>query len=196
MRFARRATLLSLSCSLFFAAGCSEDSQQKPIATVPGQDHGHDHGHEHEHTYESVKDAVDELVALRNSIRDAFAKNDEEAAHDPLHEIGHVLEAIPAQARKDKLADDKVAAVESACNTLMDAFGAVDKTMHGQEGSKYSDVSAKIDAAVDELVKACGVEAPADEKPAEAAPADAAKPADAPATETPAAPAGGEAAPK
>lgn len=194
MRFARRATLLSLSCSLFLVAGCTEDSQQKPIASVPGQDHGHDH--EHEHTYESVKDAVEELIALRNTIRDAFAKNDGDAAHDPLHEIGHVLEAIPAQAKKDKIGDDKVAIVETACNTLMDAFGAVDKTMHGQEGSSYSEVSAKIDAAVDELVKACGVEVPAAEKPADAAPADAAKPAETPASETPAAPAGGDSAPK
>jgi hypothetical protein len=206
MRFARRAWLLSLSCSLFLAAGCSDDSNQKPIAKVPGHDHGH--GHDHEHTYQSVKDAVEELIALRNTIRDGFAKNDPDAAHDPLHEVGHVLEAIPAQATKDKLAEDKIAVIKTSCETLMDAFGAVDKTMHGQEGSTYPEVSARIDAAVDELAKACGIEMPAApaEKPADAAPAEEPKPADAagseapateaPASETPAPAAGDASAPK
>lgn len=191
MRFDRRALFPGLFCTLSVFAGCEDASKPKDIATVPG--HDHDHGHEHEHTYESVNDAVEELVALRNTIRDAFAKNDPDGAHDPLHEIGHVLEAIPEQANKDNLGAEKVAAMKASCDILMDAFGAVDKTMHGQEGSSYSEVSSKIDAAVAELQKACGLEVPAaegdGETPPEAAPGDAAKsaeeakPAEAPSAE-------------
>ncbi len=180
MRFDRRAMFLGLFCSLSVFAGCEDGPKPKDIATVPG--HDHEHGHEHEHTYESVKDAVEELVALRNTIRDAFGKNDPDGAHDPLHEVGHILEAIPEQANKDNLGAEKVAAIKASCDVLMDAFGAVDKTMHGQEGSSYSEVSAKIDAAVAELQKAAGLEVPATagsgEKAPEAAPADAAKPAE------------------
>lgn len=185
MRFDRRAMFLGLFCSLSVFAGCDDGSKPKDIATVPG----HDHEHEHEHTYESVKDAIEELVALRNSIRDAFAKNDPDGAHDPLHEVGHVLEAIPEQASKDNLGAEQVAALKASCDILMDAFGAVDKTMHGQEGSSYSEVAAKIDAAVTDLQKAAGLEVPAaegsGEKAVEAVPAGAeeVKPAEAPAAE-------------
>ncbi len=72
MRFDRRAMFLGLFCSLSVFAGCEDGPKPKDIATVPG--HDHEHGHEHEHTYESVKDAVEELVALRNTIRDSFAR--------------------------------------------------------------------------------------------------------------------------
>ncbi|MFN9720290.1 MAG: hypothetical protein ACK58L_16450 [Planctomycetota bacterium] len=185
MRLNRQALFLGLFCSLSVFAGCDEGSKPKNIATAPG----HDHEHDHEHVYESVKDAVEELVALRNTIRDSFAKNDPDAAHDPLHEVGHILEAIPEQAKKDNLGAEPIAAMKASCDVLMDAFGAVDKTMHGQEGSSYSEVSAKIDAAVADLQKAAGLEVPtvegSGEKAPEAAPAstEEAKPAEAPSAE-------------
>ena len=45
--------------------------------------------------------------------------------------------------------------------TLMDAFGRVDKTMHGQEGSTYAEESTTIDTALTALMTACKPGAPA-----------------------------------
>ena len=81
----------------------------------------------------------------------SFAANDMDTAHDPLHEVGDVLMAIPELAKKENADSEKLASIQKAVDTLMDAFGRVDKTMHGQEGSTYAEESATIDAAVLEL---------------------------------------------
>jgi hypothetical protein len=77
----------------------------------------------------------------------------------------------------------------------MDAFGRVDKTMHGQEGSTYSEESATIDAAVLELESLLNPsatskpDAATPEEPASATSetpaAETSSPAEAPAAATP-----------
>ena len=152
----RNSSSLVLGFSLLVGGGCSESS--KPVD--PGNSDKHVHSHE-DHSPESMKDAVTELKAMRDTIREAFAKNDQDGAHDPLHEVGHVLEAIPELAKKEKVTTENQAAIEKAVNSLMDAFGRVDKTMHGQEGSTYSEESATIDATLAALALACGTESTA-----------------------------------
>jgi hypothetical protein len=173
-----------LLLSLVITVGCSDAPKTEEAA------HDHEHGHDHDHGPATLKEALTELTSLRDTMRDAFAKNDADAAHDPLHEVGHVLEAIPELAKKEQVSAENQAAIESAVNTLMDAFGAVDKTMHGQEGSLYSEESEKIDAAITALAAACGpAEPPAFEIPATEPPATETPATEAPATETPAEPA-------
>lgn len=179
MRLLRYSGYVLLPVSLLLNSGCGE-SEKTGLPDFSKTDmHDHDHEHGHEHGPESLQDALKELTSLRDTMRDAFAANNQDAAHDPLHEVGHVLEAFPELARKEKVSAENQAAIESAVNTLMDAFGAVDKTMHGQEGSTYSEESEKIDAAMSALKTACtpAAEAPATETPA----------TETPATETPAA---------
>ena len=54
----------------------------------------------------------------------------------------------------------------------MDAFGNVDKTMHGQEGSTYAEESATIDTTLTALSAACAVDsAPAADVKGEETPA-------------------------
>jgi len=154
----RHSWSLVLGFSLLVGSGCSETAKNEPVDS--SQNHGHDH-EEHDHGPESLKDALAEVKSLRNTIRDSFAKNDQDAAHGPLHEVGEVLEAIPELAKKEKVSLENQAAIETAVNTLMDAFGNVDKTMHGQEGSTYSEESATIDAAMETLSQACGKESTA-----------------------------------
>lgn len=169
----RSSRLVILGLFVLAGSGCEESTNTNTMAG-PGE---HAHAHEgHGHGPESLADALNELTTMRNSIRDAFAKNDQDAAHDPLHEVGHVLEAIPELAKKENAAAENQAAIEKSVNDLMDAFGRVDKTMHGQEGSTYSEESATIDAALEALSQACGlssskVEAPAVEAPAAETPA-------------------------
>ncbi len=181
MRSFRVSWSLLLGLSVFVASGCSESSNSDTAS--PAVEHAHtgdDHGPE------SLRDAVAELTSTRDAIRDAFAKNDQDAAHDPLHEVGHVLEAIPELAKKEKVSVKDQNAIEKAVNDLMDAFGRVDKTMHGQEGSTYSEESATIDAAVEALSQACGLSSAKVESAAEVTPAGDAPATETPATETPA----------
>ncbi len=152
MRLTQCSWFLILPVSLMFSAGCGESSPKEQH--TGGEEHGHDHDHGHDHAPATLKEGIAKLTTLRNTMRDAFGKNDPDAAHGPLHEVGHVLEAIPELAKKENLSAGSQATIETAVNTLMDAFGAVDKTMHGQEGSTYSEESAKIDAAMESLVAA------------------------------------------
>jgi len=166
--------------------GC-QDAPPAPVAEM------HEHGEGHHHP-ETLNDALTELTELRDTIRDAFAADDPDKAHDPLHEVGHIIEAVQELAEKEKLPEERLAAVKTSAEELFTAFGEVDKSMHGEEGSSYKDVSAKIDAAIAALKSAITGEAPAE---AAAAPAgDAAAPAGDAAGEAPAAEAPAGDAPK
>jgi len=196
LRFSKSLASLAL-LSAVLVPGC-QDAPPAPVAE------SHEHGEGHHHP-ETLADALTELTELRDAIRDAFAKDDTDKAHDPLHEVGHIIEVVQELAEKEKLPEDRLAIVKSSTEELFNAFGDVDKTMHGGEGSTYKDVSEKIDAAMVALKAAITGEAPAEaaaapagDAPAGAAPAgDAgaapaadAQAAPAAATEAPAAPAG------
>jgi len=181
-----------LTLTLIAAYGCDQGSQPPLVPAMTSKDdHGHDHGHdhEHEHEHESLAAALTELTKLRDTIRDGFAKNDIDAAHDPLHEVGHVLEEIPELAEKEKLPAEAITIIKASVEELFDAFGAVDKGMHGGESVKYSDVSGKIDAAVTAITAAAAPAAAPPSSEATAPAADAAAPATEPAAPVTAEPA-------
>lgn len=154
MAIMRHSWFWTLTLCLLAGNGCSEPAKNEPVTSSQNKDHDHE---AHDHGPESLTDALAELTSLRNTIRDSFAKNDQDAAHGPLHEVGAILEAIPELAKKEKVSADNQAAIETAVNTLMDAFGNVDKTMHGQEGSTYSEESATIDSTLNALTAACEI---------------------------------------
>ncbi|MFN5734097.1 MAG: hypothetical protein ACK6D0_00210 [Planctomyces sp.] len=191
LRFSKSLASLAL-LSAVLVPGC-QDAPPAPVADT------HEHGEGHHHP-ETLADALTELTELRDTIRDAFAADDTDKAHDPLHEVGHIIEVVQELAEKEKLPEERLAIVKSSAEELFNAFGEVDKTMHGGEGSTYKDVSGKIDAAMVALKAAITGEAPAEpaaapagEAPAAdapAAPAGEAPAADAPAADAPAAPAG------
>lgn len=177
MRLKDSSLGLLLSLPFVLASGCSE----APPATEPAE-HAHDE-HAHHHP-ETLAEAVAELSELRDTIRDAFAANDPDKAHDPLHEIGHALEAVSELAQEEKLPEDKLAVVTTSVESLMQSFGEIDKSMHGQEGASYKDVADKIEEALKALQQ---LNAPASDAPAADAPAANAPAADAPAADAPAA---------
>jgi len=128
------------------AAGCT------PKSDNTGNGHVTEHAHAHdEHHPETYAEAVGLLVETRNKVRDAFAQNDVETAHGPLHDVGHLLEDLPRLAEKDGHADDALAVVKEESEKLLDLFGKVDATLHGDEGATYDEVSAEIDASVGRL---------------------------------------------
>jgi len=169
----RHSCLLAFSLVLLVATGCSESAKESKA----GKSSHHDHeGHDHSHGPESLKDAISELTSLRDTIRDSFAKNDLDTADNKLHEVGHILESIPELAKKEQVSAENQTAVEAAVNTLMVAFGNVDKTMHGQEGSTYSEESETIDKTLTALTVACGIAAVSEEAAGEVTPAETPEP--------------------
>jgi hypothetical protein len=144
------ASVFSLTALVFI--GCAEQSDPAPV--MASHEDEHEHGHEHA---ETLTEALSELTELRDTVRDAFAKEDGDAAHGPLHDVGHLLEEVSELADEADLSDEATATIESNIETLLDAFGAVDKSMHSEdEGSSYSEVSEKIDAAIAAITAAAG----------------------------------------
>jgi len=112
-------------------------------------DHGdHDHGDDHDHDFKTLDEAVAEISSLRDQIRDGFADNDVDAAHGPLHHVGEVLEATETLLPKLKLSEESQQAAGKAVESLFADFGAVDESLHGEEGKSYDEVSESIDKAI------------------------------------------------
>lgn len=149
--------MLALSVGMW--AGCSAKPQEE--AAHEDHDHDHDHGHDdHEHGHghehpETYAEGVGMLVELRDTVRDAFAKEDIDTAHGPLHDVGHLLEDLPKLAEKHDPLPDKEE-VKQATDELFDLFTKVDEKLHGEEGTTYAEVSDKIDAAIERLKKTLG----------------------------------------
>lgn len=146
------ASCAACGLAALMTIGCQEESD---TGIPPVMKNAHDHGDGHDHA-ETLVEAVEEMVGMRNVIRDGFAKDDPDAAHGPLHDVGHVLGEVEELAEKEKLDAEQLNAVRDAVEELKEAFGSVDKMMHGGEGSKYSEVAAKVDAAIAVLVKVSG----------------------------------------
>ena len=146
---------LALGFVVSMQSGCEKsdpasDSTATATATDGHDDHeGHDHD-EHEHA-DTFGGAIAELEELAGTISSSMAKGDGDAAHNPLHEVGHVLEALPELAKKDGLSEEDQASVKGAVATLMDAYGEVDAIMHGEEGKSWDDVKEGIGEAVKTL---------------------------------------------
>ena len=145
--------IAGLACFALCLAGCAdEEVTPKPVMT---DDHdGHDHG-DHEHA-ETVGAAFHELTEMYEVVKDGFAANDKGKAHGPLHSVGHVLTEVKELANESELAAEAKATVGQQVEVLMDAYGDVDKMMHGKEGKEYSEVSSEVDAAMAALKTALG----------------------------------------
>lgn len=145
--------IAGLACFALCLAGCANEEDSNLPVMADGHA-GHDHG-EHEHA-ETVGEAFHELTELYTTVKTAFAADDADTAHGPMHEVGHVLEELKELANESEMAAEAKSTVDQQVEVLMDAYGDVDNTMHGKDGSQYSEVSDKIDAAMASLKTALG----------------------------------------
>lgn len=152
--------IAGLACFALCLAGCATEEESNLPVMADGHE-GHDHG-EHEHA-ETVGEAFHELTELYETVKAGFAADDKDAAHGPMHDVGHVLEELKELADESELTAEAKATVGEQVEVLMDAYGDVDNTMHGKEGSEYSEVSGKVDAAMAALKTALGELAEHDE---------------------------------
>ncbi len=126
------------------SVGCEPAPKPAPKDAASASDHGHEHP-------ETLAAAVTELESVCATIKAAYAKDDSEAAHGPLHDVGHLLEQVPALIETSSLDAAGKEEAKKATESLFQAFGDVDKGMHGEEGKKYSEVSDAVDAALKTL---------------------------------------------
>lgn len=157
-------------------AGCAESKPTVPQATVA--------------------EAVEQVCVQYRQIRDGFENQDEDAAHDPLHEVGYALQDAEAAAKREIRDEAKLTALTKLTGSLFEDFGAVDRTMHGREGSSWAEVSERIAKSINELRSLAGLspepaakkkepspESGKDDVAPEPAPEPAAEPAPEPAAE-------------
>lgn len=147
LRAIQLCSFLSLGFVVSLQTGCNKaDTATDSTAAQTGDHDDNEHGdHEHADTFGG---AIAELEELSGTISAAMAKGDADTAHNPMHEIFHVLEALPELAKKEGLPDDQQKSITSAVATLMDSYGDLDAGMHGEEGKSWDDLKGGIDAAV------------------------------------------------
>lgn len=115
----------------FAAAGCSKEVPPAPKQTA--------------------SQAVEQMCVQYRYIRDAFERQDPDAAHGPLHEVGYALHDLEDAAAEELRDSEKLAALKKLTASLFDDFGAVDRTMHGREGSTWPEVAERIATTINEL---------------------------------------------
>jgi len=115
-------------------------------------DHDHDeHGHGEDGHPESLDQAVGQIKEMGGKITTAFANGTPDDAHDELHEIGHVIECLPELAKKANLSGEQENTVGEITESLMDAFGELDGTLHGGEEVNVDEISKKISTQIEKL---------------------------------------------
>lgn len=136
------------------AAGCAPSTQQASNSTEqPGEVISGDPPPvlNQPAAPESYREGVTTLLALRDTVRDAFAAKDIDKAHGPLHDVGHLLEALPELFAKISTVESDRETVKKAIDQLFDQFGKVDAKLHGEAGASYEEVSKEIDASLEKL---------------------------------------------
>ncbi len=144
----RIASLFSLGAMFIVAnVGCEPAAAPKPDASNAGaKDHDHDHG---TLAVGNFAESLGTLTKFYGQIKTAFEADKPDDAHDALHDIGHVLEALELQTAD--LPAEKQEAAKQAVKDLFEGYTLLDEGMHGKKETKYSEVSSKLEAAVKTL---------------------------------------------
>jgi hypothetical protein len=134
-----------MRCRLFVAliaciafSGCDSPGPTKPAGAKSGSGHSHSHSHDHENL--TLKDAVAKTLEMATKIQAAGVKGDFDAAHDEIHDIGHLLEDLVALAKSESKSDEIQASVKSTAESLFSSMGKVDKALHDGKTVKYEEI--------------------------------------------------------
>jgi hypothetical protein len=142
------------SLALFGSPGCGSGDRADQPGTA-AQQHG-DHDHDHDHGHAAPEDFVSGVAVLRGhfeTIRDALGKSDIDidTAHDPLHEVGRLLENLTKLADQASLSDEDRATAQAAITAMFEAYGQIDQAIHGGNEVDYESVRDKLDKAMADL---------------------------------------------
>lgn len=138
MRLAQASTAALLAVAL---TGCPQSS---PSASRPAE--GENAHGEHGQKPATLPATYQAIAETSEKIEAAFKAGTPEEAHNPLHEIAHLIKKLPDMAAKAGVqATDEV---QQATDQLMDAYGKLDGGMHGGEKVGWDDVQPEIDEAM------------------------------------------------
>lgn len=165
-----RASVAALGCLVAF--GCGPAAAPRPVrparpaAAADDHDHGHKHDHEHgsksakkddhddDHEHAHPETLAEGLVAVEKmwtGIRTALKAGKLDEADDMVHEVGHLLEDLPALLEKAKLPAAVTEAGKKAIDEIFSCFESIDTALHaGEEEAKKLDLdglSSRIEAA-------------------------------------------------
>ncbi|REK17420.1 MAG: hypothetical protein DWQ37_06425 [Planctomycetota bacterium] len=130
-----------------FVCGCTSAKQE----SAEHDDHGHSHDHEHADAPESLPVAIVELRKNWEAISQVINGSDSESAHDRLHDVGTLLEAMPDLAAETDLPESEWNEIKSEADKLLDAFGDIDLAFHKEDGDRvaaYDAAKSTIDEGI------------------------------------------------
>jgi predicted translin family RNA/ssDNA-binding protein len=102
---------------------------------------------------ESFHAAFTQAVSATQKIRDALADGKPDAAHDELHDIGHLLQELPTLAKAAAIDKATSETVEKTAKGLFDVIDKVDAALHDGKEIKYDDVKEGLESGLAELKK-------------------------------------------
>ncbi|MHB8864810.1 MAG: hypothetical protein ACYC6N_20575 [Pirellulaceae bacterium] len=152
----RRLVGLSLTTSLLLltvALGCGDsgrksssvDRREPSAADAKGGAHGHDHAQQEFHTF------TEGVTALREhyeEIKAAFTQGDAAKAHEPLHHVGSVLEALPELGKTAGLSASDLEKLNQAVQDMFEAYGTIDDALHQNKEADYQAVAEQLDQSM------------------------------------------------
>jgi hypothetical protein len=153
-RFHANATVWATIVVAASLVGCapesdSSSSQSPSSGAATGQEDAD--GHDHPETF---TEAVSALRSHHDAIRDGFQSGSPEEAHDPLHEVGHVMEGMPKLAADAGMAASDLESLKSCLEQLFEAYGTVDDAMHTGQEPDYEAVAQQLEdnvSAIEQL---------------------------------------------
>ena len=150
LKFTHTVVLLMILCG----EGCSSNPDVDAQTSDHQQYHSHEEhahsGRSHDHP-EDFASAVKQIQTLNDTIRTAFIEDDMNKADPPVHQIGHILESIHSLSEQASFSEEDQKSIDTAVESLFEAFAAIDEKLHGGKGATYSDVEAKIKPAIELL---------------------------------------------
>jgi hypothetical protein len=127
-----------LALATFVSTGCEP---AKKTAKAPVAEKGDD-----------LLEGFQQLSDAYTGIKAAMEKSDMDAAHDPLHDLAHLLgEDLPKLTKKSSLDDDTKTKLAAHWNTLMDEFGKLDAFFHNGPKADWAELDKKIAPVMEEL---------------------------------------------
>lgn len=144
---------VALASWLALAVGCqpSDNSVSDGAGNNAQQSSGRPDTHDHA-AEPQVPTNFNEGLQLLNEqhavIKAAFEAERPEDAHDALHDVGQVLEALPALASSNPKISSSLDSIKQSVEQLFDQFGLLDETLHGGEEVDFEDVNHQIEKAL------------------------------------------------
>ena len=98
-------------------------------------------------------DAVVQLKEINDQINVAMENDEPDSAHDPLHNVGNLLNKLPELATDTDLSESEWTEVKDETDRVFKAFGQVDAAFHdgGDKKAAYDSAKSTINEGITAL---------------------------------------------